>query len=252
MPKLPIDYSKTIIYRIVCKDPTIRECYVGSTTNFKNRKRTHKSNCNIQTKDYNMNVYQFIRANGGWYNFDMIEIEKYNAIDKLSQSKRERYWLEFYQSTLNMRIPSQTQNDWTEINREHILEYRKNYYDKNKEEILEHNKIYRENNRENAKEYAKEYYNEHKEQKCEYSKNDYKNNFEKYAKKSKKYYNENKEKLLTIQKQKYTCECGSTLNIGSKSTHIKTKKHLALTCNAINVSDSLRNISSIGDKLEPE
>ena len=38
MPQKPIDYSKTIIYRIVCKDINIKECYVGSTTDFKGRK----------------------------------------------------------------------------------------------------------------------------------------------------------------------------------------------------------------------
>ena len=30
MPKLEIDYSKAIMYKIVCKDPTIKELYVGS------------------------------------------------------------------------------------------------------------------------------------------------------------------------------------------------------------------------------
>ena len=38
MPKENIDYSKTIIYKIVCKDINIKDCYVGSTTNFTNRK----------------------------------------------------------------------------------------------------------------------------------------------------------------------------------------------------------------------
>ena len=32
MPKKEIDYSNTIIYRIVCKDTNITECYVGHTT----------------------------------------------------------------------------------------------------------------------------------------------------------------------------------------------------------------------------
>lgn len=117
MPRVSIDYSKTVIYRIVCKDPTIKDCYVGSTTDFKSRKKSHKSNCNNdkQKKHYNLNIYQFIRKNGGWNNFDMIEIEKYNAIDHLDQLKQERYWLEFYQATLNMVIPSRTDNEYNEI-----------------------------------------------------------------------------------------------------------------------------------------
>jgi hypothetical protein len=45
MPRLPIDYSKSIIYKIVCKDLDVKDCYVGSTTNFTNRK-----NANIKIK----------------------------------------------------------------------------------------------------------------------------------------------------------------------------------------------------------
>ena len=46
MPKKEIDYSKTIIYKIVCNDLNIKDCYIGSTTSFTKRKNRHKSNCN--------------------------------------------------------------------------------------------------------------------------------------------------------------------------------------------------------------
>ena len=46
MPKLPIDYSKTIIYKIVCNDTNITDCYVGHTTDFTRRKQLHKNDCN--------------------------------------------------------------------------------------------------------------------------------------------------------------------------------------------------------------
>ena len=42
MPKKNIDYSKTIIYKIVCKDLAVKDVYVGSTTHFINRKYGHK------------------------------------------------------------------------------------------------------------------------------------------------------------------------------------------------------------------
>ena len=150
MPKTPIDYSKTIIYRIVCKDVSIKECYVGSTTDFKNRNRQHKCTCNTNiNRHYKHNVYQFIRNNGGWDNWNMVEVEKYNATDKLSQLKRERYWLEYYNATLNSQIPSRTG-----------AEYTKYYYN----EHIEHIQKYREENREHSKEYFKERYIQNKEQ----------------------------------------------------------------------------------------
>jgi predicted GIY-YIG superfamily endonuclease len=34
-----------LIYKLVCSDPTITEIYVGSTTNFNERKRGHKKTC---------------------------------------------------------------------------------------------------------------------------------------------------------------------------------------------------------------
>ena len=42
MPLIPIDYSKTIIYKIVCNDLNICVVYVGSTTDFIRRKNEHK------------------------------------------------------------------------------------------------------------------------------------------------------------------------------------------------------------------
>ena len=151
MPRKPIDYSKTIMYRIVCKNPEIEECYVGSTTDFKSRKKTHKSyanniKCNIKNPQYNYYVYQFIREHNGWNNWDILEIEKYNAKDQPDQAKRERFWLEFYNATLNSSIPSRDYKEYNDKNKElrqenynqnkeFVKNQSKNYYDKNKEQI---------------------------------------------------------------------------------------------------------------------
>ena len=42
MPRLAVDYLNTIIYKIVCKDLSISDVYVGQTTNFTKRKSQHK------------------------------------------------------------------------------------------------------------------------------------------------------------------------------------------------------------------
>ena len=73
MPKTPIDYSKTIIYKIVCKDLNVKDVYVGHTTDFIRRKRQHNSVCNCETSlRHNLKVYQLIRDSGGWENWSMI------------------------------------------------------------------------------------------------------------------------------------------------------------------------------------
>ena len=46
MPKTPIDYTKTIIYKIICLDLEIKDNYVGSTTSFLKRKQQHNKKLN--------------------------------------------------------------------------------------------------------------------------------------------------------------------------------------------------------------
>ena len=78
MPKVVFDYSKTIIYCLVCKDVSITDCYISHTTNFKQQKSQHKCCCTKEKyKGYNYKVYKFIRQNGGWDNWFMAMIKTF-------------------------------------------------------------------------------------------------------------------------------------------------------------------------------
>lgn len=133
-----VNYAETIIYKIVCKDLTIKNVYVGHTTNFRRRKCNHKKCCNNKNYKYhNLNVYKFIRENGGWNNFEMIMIEEYNCENKLQAHQRERYWIETLNADLNCIIPTRTQKEYNDINKEQIIEYQKKWYEENKNKILE-------------------------------------------------------------------------------------------------------------------
>ena len=97
-----MDYSHTIIYKICCKDVSINDIYVGHTTNFIQRKNQHKtSSYNINDKKYNQYVYKFIRENGGWDNWSMIQLEKYNCKNRREAEAREYFWIQQLNSTLN-------------------------------------------------------------------------------------------------------------------------------------------------------
>ena len=61
MPKVKVDYTNTIIYKLCCNDPSISEIYIGHTTNFTQRKNSHKSCC---TNNFDTKVYNFIKNNG--------------------------------------------------------------------------------------------------------------------------------------------------------------------------------------------
>jgi hypothetical protein len=159
MPKKDIDYSKTIIYKLVCKDLLVTDVYVGHTTNFTERKRCHKSNCNNENdKGYNYKIYQTIRDNGNWTNWDMIQVEEYCCNNNNEATARERYWYETLNANMNTFVPNRSQNEWIETNKEHIKNYHKEYKKTNNDEILKNKKIYRDTNKEQIKEHNNKNY----------------------------------------------------------------------------------------------
>ena len=192
MPRLPKDYSKGLIYKLCCKDTSITEIYVGSTTNFTQRKRTHKNTCNNSNpngKGYNYKVYQFIRENYGWDNWDMVLIEYYPCETELELGRRENYWKQELQASLNTQTP-------------HIYE--------------------------NMKEANKQYAQAHKKEKKNYQKEYYEANKEVIAEKQKKYQQANKEKISTRHKQIITCECGCDVSKVNMKRHKTSAKHLSI------------------------
>jgi hypothetical protein len=191
MPKKPMDYSKCVIYKIVCNDESVLECYVGHTTSFKDRKRQHKKNC----KSNHLKLYQMIRENGGWDNFTMTPICEFPC-ENLIQAciKEEEYRVEL-QSQLNMRKAYQSEENRKEYKKEIDKKIRssptfikKQYPEKEKE--------YRENHKEHYKELWNEWYEKNKEKV--------------------------KEKAKERSKERIMCECGKEICKGSLSRHRKT------------------------------
>lgn len=144
MPKQVMNYANAVIYKIVCNDLTITDCYVGSTTNFTKRKCRHKINCYNSNSGthFNLKIYQTIRANGDWDNWSMILIEEYPTTSRLLLEQRERYWIETLNANLNGNIPTRTQKEYIETNKVQIAIKHHQYYETNKEYIKEHSKQY--------------------------------------------------------------------------------------------------------------
>lgn len=156
MPRLPIDYSKTIIYKICCNDVNIKEIYVGHTTDLVRRRKEHKYNCNLESKkEYDTYKYQFIRENGGWENWSLVPVEEFACENVIQATIRERYWIEELKAELNKSIPSRTFKEYLESNKQKINEIKKEYYENNKKIICEKTKKYRDENKEVISEKAK-------------------------------------------------------------------------------------------------
>ncbi len=141
MPRKPIDYSKCKFYQLVCKDVTVKECYVGHTTNEKNRRMCHKGRCSDEKDSfYNLFVYKFIRDHGGWANWQLLVLETAAMKNKTEAALRERHWLVHYNATLNTQVPGQTQAEYRAANVEKIKAETKEYYADNADKIKAYKK----------------------------------------------------------------------------------------------------------------
>ena len=190
-----VNYNNSIIYKLCCKTLNVKDIYIGSTTNFKQRKKEHKYACTKETsKLYNQKKYQFIRENGGWDNWDMIMIKEFNCENKRQLDTEERKQIEELNATLNQLIPTRT-----------VKEYKKN----NEQKIKEQYKIY-----------SQKYYTKNKE---------------KEASRRKKYYDNNREIILTKGKEykkiRISCKCCKTeLNKTDFARHKRSKRHIKNSC----------------------
>ena len=159
MPKTPVNYSDTIFYRLVYRDLTITDVYVGCTTNFRQRKLAHKNNCsNEKSIKYDLRVYTFIRNNGGWENWTMIMIHRQSCVDALEAHTVERGYVELLGATLNSCVPGRTlqesQTAYCEAHPDRIRESRAAFKEAHRDQIA----AYRESRRDINKLYAKQYY----------------------------------------------------------------------------------------------
>lgn len=196
MPKLPINYNRTIIYKIVkIGDSENANVYVGSTTEFTKRKYLHQYNCCNDTRISHFKVYDFIRQNGGWEEWNMIEIEKYPCNDKREAEAREEYWRCYLKAQLNSKRAFITEDELTD--------YKKEYRKSNAQYFRERSKKHYQAN--------PEYFREYRKSNPEY--------FKDYLI---KYRIENAD----IIKKKHQCECGGKFTTQNKSTHTKSKKHI--------------------------
>ena len=193
MPRKPIDYSNTHFYKIVCKDTNMKDCYVGHTTDFTKRKYNHKKSCLNPNDKIQLYVHEFIRLNGNWDNWDMIEIETRCCENSLEARRIEREHIEYLNATLNKRSPYISEEEASNFRQVYMKEYKKN----NKEQLDNYNKTYREERRELINEKAKQHYRNKIEGNNQYREE----NREKIHQRNKTYYENNKAKITEKDKK---------------------------------------------------
>lgn len=164
-------------------------------------------------------------------NAQIVLVELYPCNSKMELERRERWYIE-NNDCVNKIVPTRTQKEYYETNKEHISERRKKDYQENREErlkqlkeyakknktkITSYHKEYREKNKEKLtqkhksyveahKNHIKQYHSEYRQKNAdtlkEKSKKRYEENKERYSEQGKLYREKNKEKLKA-QKKKY-------------------------------------------------
>ena len=127
-------------------------------------------------------------------------------------------------ANLNHAVAGRNQKDWYEENKERILEHIKEYREENKELINERVKRYVANNKDKILENKKQYYIKNKERMN-------KNNRENYYK-YREYY-------LNYWKEKIKCECGMAITKCHLTRHKKSQQHQQALENLNNINNVL-------------
>ena len=198
--------SKFIIYKLFCNE--CDDVYIGSTENFKQRKKCHKSRCNNENDPaYNYKVYQKIREYRGWDNWNMVCIEECDESIKTKKDARdkEQDWINKINSQLNSIRAFKTKQDKSDDN--------KIYYQENKEDI---------------KEKRKEAYWADPEKDHEKCRKWRENNPDKVAEANKRKnerWQEIKDEKNAEKREIIECGCGAKHTKGIIARHSRTKKH---------------------------
>ena len=146
------DYT---FYKITNINGDVDLGYVGSTSNMKQRRRAHKSDCyNINTRRHHLKLYETIRAHGGFDEFKFIElgyakqislndahiIEEHYRVNLMSNLNTNRCRLTYGQRLENMKQDYHLDKGakkklYYQANKERLKEYSKNRYHKLKEQV---------------------------------------------------------------------------------------------------------------------
>ena len=188
------DYKQGKIYTVRCKtDDTL--IYIGCTTqSLCERMGKHKY---TSTKRPNICFYQYVDDWDNWY----IELfENFPCNSKEELNKREGEIIRKI-GTVNQQIAGRTHKEWYDDNKEQVLNRQKENYNNNKDKILQKQKEYAIKNKDKIKDYKKEYANKNKQKLAEEKKKYQEKNRETLKEYLKQYYETNKKRIAEQKKK---------------------------------------------------
>jgi hypothetical protein len=194
--------------------------YYGSTTQKYLSTRLAKHKCDVKKGECRSHL---LFTEGATVTITLVENVE-NCKDKYELQARERWYIE-NSDCVNKNIPTRTEKEWREENKEYLKEWFKENYKVNREQFLEKGKEYREANREQITEYLKEWYKKNKEKQNKKTREYYEKNKEHISQQQKKYREANKDKETAWKREKVKCECGCEVARRDIAKHRRTQKH---------------------------
>jgi hypothetical protein len=189
-----VDYKNGKIYKIL--NSVSNSVYIGSTTQkIMERFYTHKTAYNLSGKHHNYSSISLFEEDPSGTRIELIEC--FPCETKMELLLRERWWIENTENCINKTKPATD-----------IKQYKKDYNERNKEQIRQTWQIYYTKNKDILNVKKKKYNEEHKQEVRE---------------KWQEYYTTNREAFRT----KVKCLCGSLVRRGDYSKHIKRKLHIS-------------------------
>jgi len=177
-------YQNGKIYKLWCMETDL--IYIGSTCNhLYKRLSEHKKKTNT------CNSKKLFELSN---NVKIELIEEYACNNKMELNRKEGEHIRLNkEKCINKIIAGRTKKEYYEKNKDEIILKNKEYYEKNKEKYKEYNKEYQLNNKDKLKKY---YQNNNKDK--EY----YEKNKDKIKLRKKEYYEKNKEMILQKLREK--------------------------------------------------
>lgn len=163
-----VDYSKSFIYKLSSYDNDL--IYIGSTTQilckrlYQHRKKNNKCSSKILFEESN-NVFITL-------------LEEVTAANKQELHAIERKYIENF-DCVNKFIPTRTDKEYRQDNKELLIEKRRIYNQNNKKMISERTRIYQQKNKKMISEKQQIYYQQNKEMVAERTRIYQQNNKEK-------------------------------------------------------------------------
>ena len=243
-PKERNKYLDGKIYKITCDE--IDKIYVGSTCGkLEARLRGHRSDHTnyLEGKGGYITSYEILKFPSAKISL----IESFSCESKDDLLRREDEWIDYYKDIRVNKFRAYTglnekeyRKDYYQENKEYFTQKFKEYYESHREEQLQYKKDYYQENKGYFVQKFKERYESHREDILQYGKDYYQENKEYFTQINKEYYQKNKDNILEQRKEhrktnkekieereniRKLCSCGSIIKISKVHRHLRSQLH---------------------------